>query len=155
METHQVGLCWKVPLLVSVLVKGKRNAIRTFCTAALVLSLPFVTGCSYFSKTAQDKAACDKFSDIITSYTGSGSTSEADVLYQLGYSGSLTTFADRVDSEVKPLASMDFASTIDKLVKYLRKATSNSIFDVGASYTYGVSTLTEVSAHCVLVSKEN
>jgi len=140
---------------VSLIVKGKRNAIRTFCIAALATSLPFVAGCGYFSKTAQDKAACDKFSDVITSYTGSGSTPEADLLNQLGYSESLNTFADRVDSEVKPLASMDFATTIDKLVKYLRKATSSSIFDVGASYTYGVSTLTEVSAHCVLVSKEN
>lgn len=138
-----------------MVVKGKPNAMRIICIAALALSLPFVTGCSYFSKTAQDKAACDKFSDIITSYAGSGSASESDVLYQLGYSESFNTFADRIDSEVKPLASMDFASTIDKLVKYLRKATSSSIFDVGASYTYGVSTLTEVSAHCVLVSKEN
>ena len=141
--------------MVSWIVKGKRNAKRTFCIAALTLSLPFLTGCSYFSKTAQDKAACDKLSEIITSYTGSSSTTEADVLYQLRYSESFSAFADRIDSEVKPLASMDFASTIDKLVKYLRKANSSSIFDVGASYTYGVSTLTEVSAHCVLVSKEN
>ena len=144
-----------MPLLVSLIVERKRTVTRKTCIAALTLACLLFSGCSYFSETAQDKAACDKFSEIITNYTGSGNANEADLLYQLGYSDSLNAFADRIDSEVKPLASMDFATTIEKLVKYSRKATSSSIFDIGASYTYGVSTLTEVSAHCVLVSKEN
>lgn len=141
--------------MVSLIVERKRPAKRTIYVAALTFACLLFSGCSYFSKTAQDKAACDKFSEIITNYAGSESANQADLLYQLGYSDSLNAFADRIDSEVKPLASMDFATTIDKLVKYLRKATSSSIFDIGASYTYGMSTLTEVSAHCVLVSKEN
>jgi len=77
------------------------------------------------------------------------------LIYQLGYSADFTSFADRIESDVKPLASMDFAPTIDKLVKYLRKTSSSSIFDQLGSYTYGLDTFGEVTGHCVLVSRES
>jgi hypothetical protein len=130
-------------------------ASKTVLGLASVVIILASSGCSYFSKTAQDKAACDKLSDIITNYSGSSNGSDADLLYALGYAESLTSFADRIDSEVRPLASMEFASAIDELVSYLRKAQSKSIFDVGASFSYGMSTLGEVTGHCILVSKEN
>jgi hypothetical protein len=129
-----------------------RNSI--FATGAIVLLLS-TTSCTYFSKTAQDKAACDKLSDLITTYSGSASSTSDALLYSLSAGQAFSSFGDQIESEVMPLASMDFAPSLDKLVKYLRKSNSASIFDQSASYLYGLDTIGEVTGHCILVSKED
>ena len=129
--------------------------IRAMSMVSVLTSIVLLSGCTYFSKTAQDKAACDKFSDVITSYAGSSAIGADALLYSLGAENSFSNFADQIDSEVKPLASMDFAPRIEKLVNYLRKASSDSVFDKLASYSYGIDSFAEVSGHCVLVSREN
>jgi hypothetical protein len=122
-------------------------------TLAVILS-----SCTLLDKTAQDKAACDKLSEMIlneSGYQGSTENEYYSLIANLGLSGSLKQTGEKIEQEVLPLASMEFGQDIDKFVRYLKKSDSTSIFDLTASYTYGADLLTQIVGHCVLVSKEN
>lgn len=102
----------------------------------------------------QDKAACDKLSEVWTGQGANTSSDIASLLTWVNAQNGLSTLADRTESEVLPLSSMKFSTDIKELIEYLRKADSTSVFDRLASWNYGLDTLNLVIGHCVLVSKE-
>ena len=128
-----------------------RKAFITVTSLTLCLSL---SSCTYFSKDAQDKAACDKISEILVEtgqsaeYGGNaggktwGNTS-------LDSQEAYVSFADRIENEALPLSSMSFSSTIQRWIKALRKLDSKSIFDIQACYLYTFDGLADVNARCV------
>ncbi len=121
----------------------------------LVMAL---SSCTLLDKNAQDKAACDKLSELIlneSGYQGAADNDYYSLLASLGLSGSLKLTGEKIEKEVLPLASMEFGQDIDKFVNYLKKSDSTSIFELAASYTYGADLLTQIVGHCVLVSRES
>lgn len=135
-----------------------KTAVIKILTTISILILPSaLTSCSFLDKTAQDRAACDKLSELIlndSNYLADSGVDYSSVLSGLGASGNLSAAGEKLEQEVLPLASMEFGSDIKKLVNYLKKTGSTSIFDVAASYSYGIDLLTQVVGHCVLVSRE-
>jgi len=128
-----------------------RKTLVSLAAVSLALSL---SGCTYFSKDAQDKAACDKISEILVQ-TGQ-SADYADTTggktwgnASLGTTEAYVTFADRIENEALPLSSMSFSSTIQRWVKALRKLDSQSVFDIQAGYIYTFDGLADVNARCV------
>lgn len=142
--------------------KVKLGYGSTLSTRFVALSLSGITTISLSScgmipildEKTQDKAACDKLSEV---WTGQGADTNSDIASLLTWvnaQSALGTLADRTESEVLPLSSMKFSTDIKELIKYLRKADSTSVFDRLASWNYGFDTLTQVVGHCVLVSKD-
>jgi hypothetical protein len=136
--------------------------MSTLTRKVLLLTLTVITSISLSScgmipildEKTQDKAACDKLSEV---WAGQGANTSSDVASLLSWVNSqnaLSTLADRTESEVLPLSSMKFSTDIKELIKFLRKADSTSVFDRLASWNYGLDTLSLVIGHCVLVSKE-
>ena len=125
--------------------------------AALFASL---SGCTYFSKQAQDQAACDKISEIMIATGQSGDYGSSFGGKTWGNSGGIdsaegyVSFADRLEREALPLSSMSFAPTIQRWIKSLRKLDSKSIFDLQAGFINSVDGLADVNARCVAVAQE-
>lgn len=128
-----------------------RKAVVSLTAITLSLSL---SGCTYFSKDAQDKAACDKISEILVQTGQSADYAENSGGKTWGNASldtteAYVTFADRIENEALPLSSMSFASTIQRWIKALRKLDSKSVFDIQAGYIYTFDGLADVNARCV------
>lgn len=129
------------------------SAAVSFLSVSLLLS-----GCAYFDKDAQDLAACNKISDILTAYgqdgfgasSGSGKSSNSS-----SESVDFDQLANALESEAVPLASMEFGQTLTKWVNGLRKIHSDSIFSVAGGWLSGTSRFVEVSAHCIKVGMKD
>ena len=131
---------------------------RSIVSMVLVFSVAIGTSACgtipIFDKTVQDKAACDKLSDVLVAAGYTGGWTLFTFVPWLSNDPALGSFADSVESEVLPLSSMDFAPTLQTFVKYIRKVNSSSIFDRLASIEYGSETASEVLGHCLLMSRE-
>ena len=134
--------------------KLSRKVLLVTLTGITSISLSSCGMIPILDEKTQDKAACDKLSEV---WTGQGANTSSDIsslLTWVNAQNALSTLADRTESEVLPLSSMKFSTDIKELIDYLRKADSTSVFDRLASWNYGLDTLNLVIGHCVLVSKE-
>lgn len=121
-------------------------------TSAAALAL---TSCSLLDKNAQDKAACDKISEILLSYgqTGFG-VSSGKTSNSSGALGTVEDMAGALESQALPIASMTFGADLTKWISSLRKTSSASIFDMASGWLGGTNYFTQISGHCIQVSAE-
>ena len=136
---------------------SKRLLNRSMLLTGVAILTFSISGCGLiplFDEKAQDKAACDKLSTVLTGQGANPSSNDQELLTWINTQNAFGTLADNIESDVLPLASMKFSSDIKELIKYLRKASSQSIFDRLASWTYGIDAMSQVSGHCILVSKD-
>ena len=142
----------------SVRTRSNSSGVRLI-VAGLVLASSFaLSGCTLLDKDAQDLAACNKISDILTaagqdgfgSDQASGKTSNSSIS-----SMDFDQMASALESEAIPLASMSFGETLTKWVHGLRKIHSQSIFNIAGGWLSGSTRFVEVSAHCIKVGMKD
>lgn len=123
-------------------------SLALFTSASLLLA-----GCTYFNKDAQDKAACDKISEILVA-TGESANNNPDMWGKTTLGNApeeVMSLADRIENEAMPLASMSFAETLKLWVKSVRKLDSKSIFDVAGGTLVATDRLSEVVNRCTII----
>jgi hypothetical protein len=119
--------------------------------ATISLSL---LGCTALGKNEQDKAACDKISEILVA-TGQSETSDPGQWGKTALRNEpaepveVVSLSDRLEQEALPLASMSFAETLQSWIKAIRNVDSASIFDSAAGLFGTTDKFVEVSARCI------
>ena len=119
--------------------------------AAISLSL---VGCTALGKNEQDKAACDKISEILVA-TGQSVTSDPGQWGKTALRNEpaepieVVSLSDRIEQEALPLASISFAETLQSWIKAIRNVDSASIFDSAAGLFGTTDKFVEVSARCI------
>jgi hypothetical protein len=119
--------------------------------ATISLSL---LGCTALGKNEQDKAACDKISEILVA-TGQSVTSDPGQWGKTALRNEpaepveVVSLSDRLEQEALPLASMSFAETLQSWIKAIRNVDSASIFDSAAGLFGTTDKFVEVSARCI------
>ena len=119
--------------------------------ATISLSL---VGCTALGKNEQDKAACDKISEILVA-TGQSVTSDPGQWGKTALRNEpaepieVVSLSDRLEQEALPLASISFAETLQSWIKAIRNVDSASIFDSAAGLFGTTDKFVEVSARCI------
>ena len=131
--------------------KLQKRAISLLAVVAASLSL---VGCTALGKNEQDKAACDKISEILVA-TGQSVTSDPGQWGKTALRNEpaepveVLSLSDRIEQEALPLASMTFAETLQSWIKAIRNVDSKSIFDSAAGLFGTTDKFIEVSARCI------
>lgn len=126
-------------------------AISSLVVIAASLSL---VGCTALGKNEQDKAACDKISEILVA-TGQSVTSDPGQWGKTALRNEpaepieVLSLSDRLEQEALPLSSMTFAETLQSWIKAIRNVDSTSIFDSAAGVLGTTDKFVEVSARCI------
>jgi len=133
-----------------VIISGKRM-LSLVSIATISLSL---VGCTALGKNEQDKAACDKISEILVA-TGQSVTSDPGQWGKTALRNEpaepieVVSLSDRLEQEALPLASISFAETLQSWIKAIRNVDSASIFDSAAGLFGTTDKFVEVSARCI------
>ncbi len=121
----------------------------------LISSMSFtLVGCTALGKNEQDKAACDKISEILVE-SGQSVTSDPGQWGKTALRNEpaepveVLSLSDRIEQEALPLASMTFAETLQSWIKAIRNVDSKSIFDSAAGLFGTTDKFIEVSARCI------
>lgn len=131
--------------------KLQKRAISLLAVVAASLSL---VGCTALGKNEQDKAACDKISEILVE-TGQSVTSDPGQWGKTALRNEpaepveVLSLSDRLEQEALPLSSMTFAETLQSWIKAIRNVDSTSIFDSAAGVFGTTDKFLEVSARCI------
>ena len=114
-------------------------------------------GCSLFDREAQDRAACDKLSQVMKAEFSIGVNSENYWKSAIGTGpqSQFVAFVSEVQDQVLPLASMSFGETLNGFISSAKKTSSSSIFDVATGYSETTDKLSQVLARCLEVSGSN
>ena len=137
--------------------KLQKRAISLLAVVAASLSL---VGCTALGKNEQDKAACDKISEILVA-TGQSVTSDPGQWGKTALRNEpaepveVLSLSDRIEQEALPLASMTFAETLQSWIKAIRNVDSKSIFDSAAGLFGTTDKFIEVSARCIELGSAN
>lgn len=129
----------------------QKRAISVLAVVAASLSL---VGCTALGKNEQDKAACDKISEILVA-TGQSVTSDPGQWGKTALRNEpaepieVLSLSDRLEQEALPLASMTFAETLQSWIKAIRNVDSASIFDSAAGVFGTTDKFVEVSSRCI------
>lgn len=142
----------------SVRTRSISSGVRLIVTGLVLTSSFALSGCALLDKDAQDLAACNTISDILTaagqdgfgSDQASGKTSNSSIS-----SMDFDQMANALESEAVPLASMSFGETLTNWVHGLRKIHSQSIFNIAGGWLSGSTRFVEVSAHCIKVGMKD
>ena len=133
-----------------MIISGKRM-LSLVSIATISLSL---VGCTALGKNEQDKAACDKISEILVA-TGQSVTSDPGQWGKTALRNEpaepieVVSLSDRLEQEALPLASISFAETLQSWIKAIRNVDSASIFDSAAGLFGTTDKFVEVSARCI------
>ena len=133
------------------MINSGTRMLSVVSIATISLSL---LGCTALGKNEQDKAACDKISEILVA-TGQSVTSDPGQWGKTALRNEpaepveVVSLSDRLEQEALPLASMSFAETLQSWIKAIRNVDSASIFDSAAGLFGTTDKFVEVSARCI------